>query len=108
MHSASSTSTSTSHWIPLVLMDAVEPRPCLLPAAFIDVDEFLVIMDGSPDLPSLLREYEGCGGLAVNWRMFGSSEKTGALFRVLSTTMHACRLAVCKPGGKELERVWCE
>ena len=43
-------------------------------AAFIDVDEFLVIMDDSPDLPSLLRDYEGYGGLAVNWRMFGSSE----------------------------------
>ena len=39
------------------------------------MDEFLVVMDGSPDLPSLLREYEGYGGLAVNWRMFGSSER---------------------------------
>jgi hypothetical protein len=44
------------------------------PAAFIDVDEFLVLTDeGTPDLPSLLREFEGHGGLAVNWRIFGSS-----------------------------------
>jgi hypothetical protein len=27
--------------------------------AFIDTDEFLVIRDGTPDMPTLLRDYEG-------------------------------------------------
>ena len=31
--------------------------------------------DGTPDLPTLLRDYEGYGALAVTWRMFGSSER---------------------------------
>jgi hypothetical protein len=39
----------------------------------IDGDEFFVIMDGSPDLPSILKRYEAYGGLVVNWRLFGSS-----------------------------------
>ena len=51
------------------------PQPLPAPAAFIDVDEFLVLTDDSvADLPTLLREYEAHGGLAVNWRLFGSSE----------------------------------
>ncbi|EFN58057.1 hypothetical protein CHLNCDRAFT_142313 [Chlorella variabilis] len=41
--------------------------------AYIDIDEFFVFYDSTPDLPTLLHEYEGYGGLAVNWRMFGSS-----------------------------------
>lgn len=41
--------------------------------AFIDVDEFLMLRDGTPDMPALLRDYEQYGGLAVNWIMFGSS-----------------------------------
>ncbi|PSC70849.1 hypothetical protein C2E20_5610 [Micractinium conductrix] len=41
--------------------------------AFIDSDEFLVITDGTPDLPTLLRDYERYGGLAANWRILGSS-----------------------------------
>ena len=44
--------------------------------AFIDVDEFLVFTRAEDaavdDLPALLREYEGHGGLAVSWRLFGS------------------------------------
>ena len=41
---------------------------------FIDVDEFLVIKDRSvTDLPTLLKRFEGKGGVAVNWRLFGSS-----------------------------------
>ena len=45
-------------------------------AAFIDSDEYLVISDGvTPDLPTLLAPYEGYGGLAINWRMFGSSRR---------------------------------
>lgn len=30
---------------------------------------------GNDDLPTLLREYEAYGGLAVNWRMFGSGRR---------------------------------
>ncbi|PSC69336.1 acid phosphatase Vanadium-dependent haloperoxidase [Micractinium conductrix] len=40
---------------------------------YIDMDEFLVITDKTPDLPTLLRDYEGYGGVGVNWRQFGSS-----------------------------------
>lgn len=40
---------------------------------FIDADEFVVLTDGTPDLPTLLRDYEDHGALALNWRMFGSS-----------------------------------
>lgn len=44
---------------------------------FIDADEFVVLTDGTPDLPTLLRDYEAHGALALNWRMFGSSEWEG-------------------------------
>jgi hypothetical protein len=38
--------------------------------AFIDCDEFFIIRDKRvPDLPRLLLEYEGYGGLAVNWQV---------------------------------------
>lgn len=40
--------------------------------AFIDVDEFILPIQ-SNDLPSTLRFYEKFGGVAANWRMFGSS-----------------------------------
>lgn len=54
------------------------PALCLVPsstsAGYIDMDEFLVITDKTPDLPTLLRDYEGYGGVGVNWRQFGSSE----------------------------------
>lgn len=43
-------------------------------AAFIDSDEFLVITDGTPDLPTLLEQYRRYGGLVANWRILGSSE----------------------------------
>lgn len=56
------------------------PSESLPPAAFIDTDEFLVLTDSNvSDLPSLLREFEGHGGLAVNWRIFGSSEELCAM-----------------------------
>jgi len=42
-------------------------------AGMMDADEFLVIKDGSPSLPAVLQRYEAFGGLAVNWRLFGSS-----------------------------------
>lgn len=42
--------------------------------AFIDADEFFVPHDESwTTLPELLKKYETYGGLAVNWRLFGSS-----------------------------------
>jgi hypothetical protein len=43
-------------------------------AAFIDVDEFFVLMDETADLPILLEGFEDFGGVATSWRMFGSSE----------------------------------
>ncbi len=50
-------------------------NPCrVLLAAHIDVDEFFVFQDSTPNLPMLLHEYESYGGLAINWHMFGSSE----------------------------------
>ncbi|PSC75466.1 hypothetical protein C2E20_1036 [Micractinium conductrix] len=41
--------------------------------SFTDADEFLVLTDGTPDLPTLLRDYESYGGLGANWKIFGSS-----------------------------------
>jgi len=40
--------------------------------AVIDIDEFLFCPDGQ-DLPSFLIDYEGYGGVCVNWRLFGTS-----------------------------------
>lgn len=41
-------------------------------AAFIDVDEFIVLRR-HPTIKHLLRERCGCGALALNWYLFGSS-----------------------------------
>lgn len=42
--------------------------------AFIDVDEFLFLRDPNiSSMPQLLKEFEGYGGLAINWVQFGSS-----------------------------------
>eukprot|EP00891_Asterochloris_glomerata_P005717 jgi/Astpho2/5717/e_gw1.00079.119.1_t len=43
--------------------------------AFIDIDEFFVLRGtaAGSSLPAFLRQYEGYGGLAVHWRVFGSS-----------------------------------
>jgi hypothetical protein len=40
---------------------------------FIDVDEFIVIKDGSTDIKKFLKRYEKYGGLGINWKCFGSS-----------------------------------
>jgi hypothetical protein len=46
---------------------------------FIDADEFIVLHDSTPgddvppDINAFMHGYEGYGGLAVNWRVFGSS-----------------------------------
>ena len=52
--------------------------------AFIDADEFFVIKDGTPSLPALLREYEGFGGLAVNWQV-------GPASALISRMLPCCR-----------------
>jgi hypothetical protein len=62
--------------------------------AFIDTDEFLVLRDGTPDLPTLLNDYMGHGGLVVNWQVFGSGglkvrPKRGACWHQLSATWAA-------------------
>ncbi len=40
--------------------------------AFIDADEFIVTKDQC-SIPSVMKKYEGYGGLVLNWRMFCSS-----------------------------------
>lgn len=43
---------------------------------FIDSDEFLILENGTPSVPALLRHmmtFEPFGALVVNWRVFGSS-----------------------------------
>lgn len=37
------------------------------------MDEFFVIKDGTPDAATLLQDFEGQAGLAINWLTFGSS-----------------------------------
>ncbi|PSC67481.1 glycosyl transferase family 2 [Micractinium conductrix] len=52
--------------------------------AFIDTDEFLVLRDGTPTLPDLLKDYVAHGGLVVNWEVFGSG---GLLVRPKGNSM---------------------
>ena len=40
--------------------------------AFIDADEFIVLTQDE-DLPSFLSKYEDVSGIAINWKLFGSS-----------------------------------
>lgn len=40
------------------------------------MDEFFVIKDGSPDAATVLRDFEGAAGLAINWLTFGSSGRS--------------------------------
>lgn len=44
--------------------------------AYIDVDEFIVPKNANHSLPEFLLDYEGYGGLGVNWLIFGSSGHT--------------------------------
>ncbi|KAL4442455.1 hypothetical protein ABPG77_005039 [Micractinium sp. CCAP 211/92] len=74
---------------------------CLLQArnrhawmGFFDLDEFLIIMDGSPSLPALLARYPGVGALAVNWRLFGSS---GHVERPVGGVLQS--FTACTPAG---------
>lgn len=38
----------------------------------IDVDEFIAIRDGSPNLEAFLKPYKKHGGLSIVWQIFGS------------------------------------
>ena len=41
--------------------------------AFIDADEYIILRQPQQTLPDLLQQFRPFGGLAINWRMFGSS-----------------------------------
>lgn len=41
--------------------------------AFLDLDEFLVLQDGTTSILEFMKPYLQFGGLAVHWRFFGSS-----------------------------------
>lgn len=41
--------------------------------AFLDSDEFIVVVNKSQSIPDVLKKYENYGGLALNWKLFGSS-----------------------------------
>lgn len=40
---------------------------------FLDADEFIVIVNKTQKIPDVLRHYEPYGGVALQWKMFGSS-----------------------------------
>jgi hypothetical protein len=41
--------------------------------AFIDSDEFIVVVDPTKKIPDILQNYEEYGGVSLNWMLFGSS-----------------------------------
>jgi hypothetical protein len=41
--------------------------------AFIDSDEFIVVVDKTKRIPDILADYEQFGGVVMNWMVFGSS-----------------------------------
>jgi hypothetical protein len=41
--------------------------------AFIDSDEYIAVNDTSKSIPEVLKRYTAYGGLALNWKIFGSS-----------------------------------
>jgi hypothetical protein len=41
--------------------------------AFIDSDEYIALNDTSKSIPEILERYTAYGGLAINWKIFGSS-----------------------------------
>ncbi len=43
--------------------------------AVIDIDEFIVLKNGSNDIKDFLEDYSRYNALALNWRLFGSSGK---------------------------------
>jgi hypothetical protein len=43
-------------------------------AAFIDCDEFIVLKNHN-NIQDLLKEYDGCSGVVLNWKMFGTSHQ---------------------------------
>ncbi|PNW77659.1 hypothetical protein CHLRE_10g446050v5 [Chlamydomonas reinhardtii] len=58
---------------------------------FIDIDEFLVLMDpGIVSVEQLLRPYSGFGGLAVHWQLVGSSNHTARPAGPVTTSYTHC------------------
>lgn len=49
-----------------------------IPAAFIDADEYLTVLEPAASLRSILADYEHLGGLGVHWRIFGAGGGWGA------------------------------
>lgn len=58
--------------LPCAIPNRHSSAPTRAHAAVIDTDEFLVLMDDTPDLPTLLRGLEQFGGVSVNQRAFSS------------------------------------
>lgn len=58
-------------------------------AAFIDVDEF-ILLKKHKTIASLLSEYRECQAICVNWKLFGSSgHKESSKEPVLSRFVHS-------------------
>ena len=62
--------------------------------ALLDVDEYLVLQPrmAARSLPEFLAVYADCGGLVVNWRVFGSPEPRVKLQGSMLQTHVRCNL----------------
>lgn len=58
--------------------------------AFIDVDEFIVINNSARSVPDILDDYSDCGGLALNWMIFGSAGQIQQPKGRVLETFHQC------------------
>jgi hypothetical protein len=58
--------------------------------AFIDVDEFIVVVDESKKIPDVLQAYEDTGGVSLNWMLFGSSGHTAKPPGGVIANYHKC------------------
>lgn len=61
---------------------------------FFDIDEFLVIKDGSVTISEFLEKYLEYNGIAVNWNMFGSKENECNSNSVIQRFTH-CKRSLC-------------
>jgi hypothetical protein len=71
-------------------------------AAFIDIDEFIVLKKHN-NINDLLSEYELCDGVVLNWKMFGTSNETEyknepvlKRFKMCSATINAHYKSIVK------------
>lgn len=55
---------------------------------FIDTDEFIVLKNGCTDLKEFLIDYEGYGGLGIQWKCFGSSGHSRRPKSVINSYIH--------------------